>query len=377
MEIREQSGIDAIPAADWNRLRGAQCPFLRHEFLAALEHCGCVGRGTGWTPAHLTLFDGGTLVAAAPVYRKAHSWGEFVFDFGWAQAYERQGLPYYPKLLLAVPFSPVNASRLLTAPDLPAAPLRQQLVQALMERCGAGGNSSAHALFIAEDERADFAAAGWLERSDVQFHWRNRGYASFEDYLATMRSEKRKQLRRERRRVAEDGIRYLTLHGHDIPPAQLRFAFEMHRSTFHRHGHPPYLNLAFFEEIAAALGNALMVKLALCGDTPVAAAIFLASADTLFGRYWGAAGDFHSLHFETCYHQGIDYCIERGLSRFEPGTQGEHKLARGFEPTPTWSAHFIADARFRDAISSFLAREHEAVAQYADSAAGHTPFHRS
>jgi predicted N-acyltransferase len=377
VEIREQTGIDAIPAADWNRLRGAQCPFLRHEFLAALEHCGCVGRGTGWTPAHLTLFDGGTLVAAAPVYRKAHSWGEFVFDFGWAQAYERHGLPYYPKLLLAVPFSPVNASRLLTAPDLPAAPLRQQLVQALMERCGAGGNSSAHALFIAEDERADFAAAGWLERSDVQFHWRNRGYASFEDYLATMRSEKRKQLRRERRRVAEDGIRYLTLHGHDIPPAQLRFAFEMHRSTFHRHGHPPYLNLAFFEEIAAALGDALMVKLALCGDTPVAAAIFLASTDTLFGRYWGAAGDFHSLHFETCYHQGIDYCIERGLSRFEPGTQGEHKLARGFEPTPTWSAHFIADARFRDAISSFLEREHEAVAQYADSAAGHTPFHRS
>jgi predicted N-acyltransferase len=311
------------------------------------------------------------------VYRKAHSWGEFVFDFGWAQAYERHGLPYYPKLLLAVPFSPVNASRLLTAPDLPAAPLRQQLVQALMERCGPGNDSSAHALFIAEDERADFAAAGWLERSDVQFHWRNRGYASFEDYLATMRSEKRKQLRRERRRVAEDGIRYLTLHGHDITPAQLRFAFEMHRSTFHRHGHPPYLNLAFFEEIAAALGDALMVKLAVCGDTPVAAAIFLASTDTLFGRYWGAAGDFHSLHFETCYHQGIDYCIERGLSRFEPGTQGEHKLARGFEPTPTWSAHFIADARFRDAISSFLEREHEAVTQYADSAAGHTPFHRS
>jgi predicted N-acyltransferase len=377
VEIREQSGIDAIPAAAWNRLRGAQCPFLRHEFLAALEHCGCVGRGTGWTPAHLTLFDGGSLVAAAPVYRKAHSWGEFVFDFGWAQAYERHGLSYYPKLLLAVPFSPVNAPRLLTSPDLPAAPLRQQLVQALMERCGPGDNSSAHALFIAEEERADFAAAGWLERSDVQFHWRNRGYASFEDYLATMRSEKRKQLRRERRRVAEDGIRYLTLHGHGISPAQLRFAFEMHRSTFHRHGHPPYLNLAFFEEIAAALGDALMVKLAMSGDTPVAAAIFLASTDTLFGRYWGAAGDFHSLHFETCYHQGIDYCIERGLSRFEPGTQGEHKLARGFEPTPTWSAHFIADARFRDAISSFLEREQEAVAQYADSAAGHTPFHRS
>jgi predicted N-acyltransferase len=192
-----------------------------------------------------------------------------------------------------------------------------------------------------------------------------------------MRSEKRKQLRRERRRVAENGIRYLTLHGHEITPAQLRFAFDMHTRTFHLHGHPPYLNLAFFEQLAASLGEALMVKIAMRGDTPVAAAIFFVSADTLFGRYWGAVGDFHSLHFETCYHQGIDYCIERGLARFEPGTQGEHKLARGFEPTATWSAHYIADPRFREAIAEFLAREQDAVGQYADSAATHTPFHRS
>jgi len=376
VEIRELSRIDAIAAADWNRLDGAQCPFLRHEFLAALEHSGCVGPGTGWMPTHLALFEDDVLQAATPVYRKSHSWGEFVFDFGWAQAYERRGLSYYPKRVVAVPFSPVNAARLLTAPGRPAEPLRQALIAALSGRCGPEADSSAHALFISDDERASFERAGWLTRSDVQFHWQNRGYQSFDDYLATMRSEKRKQLRRERRRVAEDGITYLTLHGHDITPAQLRFAFEAHRNTFHQHGHPPYLNQACFEEIAARLGEALMVKLAMRGDTPVAAAIFLASRDALFGRYWGATGDFHSLHFETCYHQGVDYCIERGLARFEPGTQGEHKLARGFEPTPTWSAHYIADARFRAAIADFLAREQQAVEQYADSAAGHTPFHR-
>jgi predicted N-acyltransferase len=377
VQIRELSRIDALDAGQWNRLQGAGCPFLRHEFLAALEHTGCVGGNTGWVPAHLTLFDGDALLAAAPVYRKLHSWGEFVFDFGWAQAYERHGMAYYPKLLLAVPFSPINATRLLTAPDHPAEGLRQQLVAALQARCMAEGLSSAHALFIDPAERAAFAAAGWLERSDVQFHWRNRGYRSFDDYLAGMRSEKRKQMRRERRRVADSGIRYLTLHGGDITPAQLRFAFEMHTRTFHQHGHPPYLNLAFFEQIAATLGEALMVKIAMLGETAVAAAVFLASADTLYGRYWGAAGDFHSLHFETCYHQGIDYCIERGLQHFEPGTQGEHKLARGFEPTPTWSAHFVSDPRFREAIADFLAREQDAVTRYADSAASHTPFHRA
>jgi predicted N-acyltransferase len=376
VEIRELSRIDAVAAADWNRLQGADCPFLRHEFLAALEHTGCVGAGTGWMPAHLALFEDGALVAAAPVYRKLHSWGEFVFDFGWAQAYERHGLSYSPKRIVAVPFSPVNATRLLTAPGRPVGPLRQALINALAGKCGPGGDSSAHALFISQDERDSFADAGWLMRSDVQFHWRNRGYGSFDDYLATMRSEKRKQLKRERRRVAEDGVRYLTLHGDDITPEQLRFAFEAHRNTFHQHGHPPYLNYAFFEEVAGRLGRALMVKLALRHDIPVAAAIFVVARDTLFGRYWGAVGDFHSLHFETCYHQGVDYCIEHGLQRFEPGTQGEHKLARGFEPTATWSAHYIADVRFREAIADFLAREQRAVEQYADSAAGHTPFHR-
>ncbi len=377
MQVREISRIRDIAAADWNRLRGAQCPFLSHAFLAALEDTGCVGDGTGWAPSHLVVMEAGRLVAAAPVYRKAHSWGEFVFDFAWAQAHERHGLPYYPKLLLAVPFSPVNAARLLTAPDLPAAPLHARLVGALQARCQQHGYSSAHALFLSPEEQAAFIASGWLARQDVQFHWQNRGYATFDDYLARMRSEKRKQLRRERRRIAEAGITYRTVHGDTITAGELRFAFEMHRRTFLLHGHEPYLTLPFFECLARDLGEGFMVKLAMLAGQPVAAALFLRDADTLYGRYWGAAGELHSLHFETCYYQGIDYCIEHGLARFEPGTQGEHKLVRGFEPTLTHSAHYIADPRFRDAIEGFLGEERAAVDRYALNAGAHAPFRRT
>jgi predicted N-acyltransferase len=375
--IRELDRISDVPPQAWNRLAGAACPFLRHEFLAALEETGCVGRGTGWTPMHLVVFDGDELVAAAPVYRKTHSWGEFVFDFAWAQAYARHGLAYYPKLVVAVPFSPVNAARLLTAPEREAAPLRRFLVEALEDRCHGGACSSVHALFLSGEEHRAFTDAGWLAREDVQFHWTNHGYASFEDYLAQMRSQKRKQVRRERRRIAADGITLRTRHGHDITPAELAFAYEMHRRTFHLHGHEPYLNRAFFERIARTLPEALMVKLAMHDNQPVAAAVFLAGGGTLYGRYWGSIGQMHSLHFETCYYQGIEYCIQHGLTRFEPGTQGEHKLVRGFEPTVTHSAHYIADVRFRQAIARFLDEERAAVARYARLAAEHTPFHRA
>jgi predicted N-acyltransferase len=376
IEARELSSIDAVPAAQWNALSGTDCPFLRHEFLAALEHNGCVGGATGWTPAHLALFDAGQLIAAAPVYRKTHSWGEFVFDFSWAQAYDRNGLNYYPKLLCAVPFSPVNSARLLLDPGWPQQPLLDQVIDALVARCTAQQLSSVHALFIGAAERAAFAGKDWLLRSDVQFHWHNAGYPDFDAYLATFRSEKRKQMKRERRRCAEAGVHFITVHGGEMTAAQLRFTYEAHARTFHLHGHEPYLNLACFTEIAHTLGDALMVKLALQGDTPVAAAVFLKSTDVLYGRYWGASGDFHSLHFEACYHQGIDYCIEHGLQRFEPGTQGEHKVVRGFVPSQTWSAHYIADARFRHAIGDFLAREQGAVQAYAGEIAAHSPFRR-
>jgi predicted N-acyltransferase len=376
MQVLELERIDDIQAAHWNALSGTDCPFLRHEFLAALEHSGCVGGNTGWTPAHVALIEDGRLVAAAPVYRKAHSWGEFVFDFGWAQAHERHGFPYYPKLLMAVPFSPVNSARMLLAPDRPADPMRKALITALMSRCTGEQLSSAHALFVSTEEAAALKAQGWLLRGDVQFHWHNRGYASFDAYLATFRSEKRKQIRRERRRASEAGVRFLTLHGSDITPAQLSFAFDVHKRNFHLHGHEPYLNLAFFQEIARTLGGALMIKLAVRADEPVAAAVFMVSRAALYGRYWGSIGDFHSLHFETCYHQGIEYCIQHDIGRFEPGTQGEHKIVRGFEPSATHSAHFIADPRFRRAIAEFVEREREAIEDYSTAAAAHVPFHR-
>jgi predicted N-acyltransferase len=376
MQLRELSGMDEVPAAEWNALGGTDCPFLRHEFLAALEHTRCVGPGTGWTPAHLALFEQGRLKAAVPAYCKEHSWGEFVFDFSWAQAYARHGLAYYPKLLAAVPFSPINSTRLLVARDGNEAWLRDALIAGLQQRCADQKLSSAHATFLAEEDRAAFERHGWLLRSDVQFHWHNQGYADFEAYLATFRSEKRKQARRERRRIAEAGIRIDTLGGRELDEATLGFVHAVHARTFHAHGHEPYLNLACFGEITRTLGEYMMVKLASHEGRPVAAAVFFAGADALYGRYWGALGDFHSLHFELCYHQGIEFCIERGLSRFEPGTQGEHKVARGFVPSHTWSAHYIADERFRDAIGDFLEREAAHVDAYAEAVAAHVPYHR-
>jgi uncharacterized protein len=375
MEFREFSAIDEVPAAEWNALEGTDCPFLRHEFLAAVEHARCVGPGTGWTPAHLALFDSGRLKAAAPAYRKEHSWGEFVFDFSWAQAYARHGLAYYPKLLVAAPFSPINSARLLVAPGN-AAPLRALLIGELERRCAAQGLSSAHATFISGEDRQAFAGRDWLLRSDVQFHWHNEGYANFEAYLAGFRSEKRKQARRERRRIAEAGITIATLRGSTLDEPTLEFAYAAHARTFHAHGHEPYLNLECFREIARTLGDALVIKLAVLRGAPVAVAVFFAGADALYGRYWGAMGEFHSLHFELCYHQGIEFCIEHGLARFEPGTQGEHKIARGFTPCHTWSAHYIADHRFRDAIADFLAREATQVDAYAEAVAAHAPFRR-
>lgn len=376
MEIRELHSVDEVSAADWNALEGTQCPFLRHEFLAALEHTGCVGTGTGWIPAHLALFEAGHLRAAAPAYRKQHSWGEFVFDHGWAQAYARYGLSYYPKLLVAVPFSPINSSRLLISPGKDFTVLQDALVTDLEQRCAAQELSSAHATFLSDKDREAFTRRGWLMRSDVQFHWHNAGYADFETYLATFRSEKRKQMRRERRRISEAGLTISTLRGSTLDESTLDFAHAVHARTFHAHGHEPYLNRKCFGQIAQTLGDAMVIKLARHAGKPVAAAVFFADCEALYGRYWGALGEFHSLHFELCYHQGIEFCIEQRLSRFEPGTQGEHKIARGFVPCHTRSAHYIADPRFREAIADFLQREAAHVEAYAEATAAHTPFHR-
>jgi len=374
MRSAVHKSIDDVDARQWNALSGTDSPFLRHEFLAALEHTHCVGKRKGWIPTYITLTDAKGLAAAAPVFAKTHSRGEFVFDWGWADAYHRVGLDYYPKLSVAVPFTPATGSRLLVRPGLDARKMSAELLSVIESVAAENSLSSAHALFVNEADRGVCEAAGWLLRRDCQFHWSNRGYASFDAFLETFTAEKRKKAKRERRRVAEAGITYDTRLGGDMDSRLLDRVYAFHRDTFLRHGHEPYLTRDFFTEICRTLPKALMVKVANHAGHAIACAIFFQSTDTLYGRYWGSAADQHSLHFETCYHQGVDYCIEHGLKRFEPGTQGEHKVARGFEPTLTWSAHFITDRRFRAAIEEYLEREGPSVDAYAEEIREHTPF---
>ena len=377
MESRVAAGLGSLAAHEWDALVPDGHPFLRHAFLAGLEQTHCVGGDSGWESAHVLLSDQRGLAAAAPTYLKSHSYGEFVFDFAWAQGYARAGLAYYPKLVVAVPFTPATGPRLLVRPDLDRATASSGLLAALEVLAADRGASSIHVLFPDQADGATLAAAGWLERHDCQFHWYNRGYASFDHYLAGFTAEKRKKARRERRRVAEMGIAFETWTGDQIPGDRLDAVYALHRDTFLRHGHEPYLTRAFFSHAARSCGPAFIVKAALWRGELVACAVFFRSQDALYGRYWGAAADFHSLHFETCYHQGIEYCIEAGLARFEPGTQGEHKVARGFEPTRTRSAHRIFNARLRAAIADYLTRERRSVDAYAAAVREHVPFRKA
>lgn len=383
MQARTVTSIDHIPAAHWNALELAGNPFVRHEFLLALERTACVGAAAGWVPHHLILEDGKRLLAAMPLYRKSHSWGEFVFDWSWARAYDQAGLRYYPKLVSMPPFTPATGPRLLIAPDAPE-DTRAQLGQALLTLANSARVSSAHLLFLTEEDRAALSRqrghprdeSPFLWRKDCQFHWRNRGYRSFDDFIATFRADKRKKALRERRRVSEGGVTYRTLTGGDLDPRLWDIVFGFSAGTFAAHGHEHYLNVDFFRAVSAVMPRAVVVKLAEFQGHPIAAAIYFRGEKALYGRYWGAAANFHSLHFETCYYQGIEYCIEHGLTHFEPGTQGEHKVARGFEPTATWSAHWIADPRFRRAIDDYLNVERAQIDQYILEVEQHTPFRR-
>jgi len=376
MDSRVVAGLGDIAPQDWDALVPDGTPFLSHAFLHGLETTGCVGDDSGWAGSHALMFDARGLAAAAPAWLKEHSWGEFVFDFAWAQAYARSGLEYYPKLVVAVPFTPATGPRLLVRPDLDYGRTARALLESLIALARERHASSVHVLFPAERDAEVLDAAGWLARRDCQFHWHNRGYTSFEHYLEGFTAAKRKKARRERRRVAEMGIEFETWGGDALDEPRLDAVYALHRDTFLRHGHLPYLTREFFSHAAHELGASLVVKAAMWRGGLVACAVFFRSSDTLYGRYWGAAADFHSLHFETCYHQGIEYCIEQGLARFEPGTQGEHKVARGFEPALTRSAHYIVDAHLRPAIADYLAREARAVDRYAAEVAAHVPFRR-
>ena len=375
MRSRVIERIRDLPASEWNALDHRGYPFLRHEFLTALEDSGCIGFETGWRAHFIVLEDDAGIAAAAPAWLKDHSYGEFVFDFAWAQAYARHGLRYYPKLLIAAPFTPATGPRLLHRPDASVSVTSAVLLEAIAATADAMHLETTHLTFPdANDLAALRADPDWLLRCDCQFHWENRGYRDFEDFLSTFTAEKRKKAKRERRRVAEAGILFKRRFGHEATPDEIEHAWQLHRRTFLQRGNEPYLNLEAFRQIAATMGEALQFTFACLGDEIVAVAVFFVGKDTLYGRYWGSAEEYHSLHFETCYHQGIEFCIERGLQRFEPGTQGEHKVSRGFAPTFNWSAHRIVEPRFRAAIADYLAREKIGVEQYAAGIAEHVPY---
>jgi predicted N-acyltransferase len=371
MRVDIKDSIAGFDADEWNSLVGSRYPFLRHEFLAAAERTECVSAGTGWRPRHVGLHDAnGKLLAAMPLYEKTHSWGEFVFDWSWAHAYERAGLDYYPKLVSTVPFTPAPSRRLLTRnPDHGAL-----LIEAAREFADDCGFSSVHVLFPEEDEIPVLRDAGMKLRKDCQFHWHNQGYRTFDDFLATFSSAKRKKARRERRRVAEQGITFRRLTGGEMDSAIWSDVFNLISMTFLRRGSMPYFSLEFFEEVSARLPDSLLVILAERNRQPIAAAVFYDAADSIYGRYWGADASYNALHFETCYYQGIDYCIEHGRRRFEPGTQGEHKISRGFTPVETWSAHWLARPEFFSAVGQFLEAEKRHVERYVDAVNSHSPY---
>ena len=372
-EARLHPRLDEIDAADWDALRPDDNPFLSHAWLAGLERHGCIDADHGWVPQHLALYRDGVLAAAAPLYVKLNSHGEYVFDWSWAGAYQRHGLDYYPKLLCAVPYSPVTGPRLLVR-DGDAA-LRGLLIDTLATLTQRNEWSSAHVNFAAADDVAAFAArSDWLPRFDWQFHWHNRGWPDFEQFLAALSAKKRKNIRQERAQVARAGVTCAIRHGDEMSDADWRALHRFYQATFDEKGNYAALTLDFFRHLGTALPRQVLGVLAQRDGRTIAAALLLRSRDTLYGRYWGSETTLPGLHFEVCYYQGIDYCLRHGLARFEPGAQGEHKLARGFLPTRTDSFHYVADTRFRRAIGDALRHEARGLEAYRSELLQHNPY---
>lgn len=343
-----------VPADAWNALCGTGQPFVQHGFLAALEASQSVCAGNGWSPAHALLEnDTGELIAAAPLYEKRHSYGEFVFDFAWANAYDQLGLDYYPKLLNAVPFSPVVGPRILAGDAATRAQMAARLA-ALPEQ---DGYSSLHTLFPDAASARALADAGATPRRGCQYRWHNRDYQDFDDFLSQLSSKRRKEIRRERKRMRDAGVTIEVRTPDDIDAALWNTLYAFYGRTYAIRGQPPYLTRAFFQELAERLDDRVLFFIAWHRATPVGMAFMMRGDDTLYGRHWGCANDYHGLHFETCYYAGIDYCIEHGLACFDAGAQGEHKIRRGFEPVATWSYHVIVDPRLSSAVEDFCGRE--------------------
>jgi predicted N-acyltransferase len=345
-------GIAQVPAADWDALAAGD-PFLSHAFLASLEDSGSVGPGTGWSPAPILIEDGGRLIGAAPAYLKSHSQGEYVFDHGWADAWQRASGAYYPKLQVAVPFTPVPGPRLLGSRP-------QQLLAAIEAVTVQNDLSSAHVTFLDEPASQACAQRSWLIRHGIQYHWLNRGYSSFDDFLGALRSQKRKAIRKERK-TAREGLQFRQLRGAEIDRADWDALWTFYQDTGGRKWGRPYLTRGFFDLIGERMGDRLLLFLACCDGRPIAGALNVIGDQALYGRYWGCTEDVHFLHFELCYYQAIEWAIDHRLPSVQAGAQGEHKIARGYEPVITRSAHYLPNRSFRDAVAHFLEGERDAV----------------
>ena len=366
--------LSTVPAPEWNRLAGDDNPFLRHEFLSALERHDCVGADSGWYPRHLLVYSEDRLVGAAPMYIKAHSFGEFGSDWAWADAYQRAGLAYYPKLVSAIPFTPATGKRLLCEAGADSMRVTAAIVEAAVEIARSAGMSSLQWLFTTEDDTRALQARGLADRIGCQYHWHNHGYRDFQDYLDHLRSKRRKQVRRERREANASDVEIQVLTGAEASEADWHAYHQLYSATYDRKWGYPSLTPEFFCEVGNTMPDSVMLVLARRGRHCVAGAHLFRGRQTLYGRNWGCSEYLPSLHFEMCYYRGIAYCIDEGLAVFEAGAQGEHKIWRGFVPQATHSAHWFQDARFRDAIGDFLRREHVEITHHMDIMGQHMPF---
>lgn len=369
LTLQITDSITDLNPADWNTLAG-DMPLLSHTFLAAFETSGSVGDGTGWQPNHFLVFDHNQLVGAMPLYLKYHSYGEYVFDWAWAEAYARNGLQYYPKLLSAIPFTPITSQRLLAKePEV-----KDLMINALTQIMAKQALSSAHVLFPDVESAAALDRAGWLKRNGVQFRWQNENFEDFDAFLNTLSHDKRKKIRQERKKITASGIVCKQIKGADITSEQWAFFYRCYENTYFEHRSSPYLTPDFFQHIGAAMPQNILLILAYVDDEPVAAALNIYHQTTLYGRYWGALRYVPNLHFELCYYQAQEFCIAESIQYFEGGAQGEHKLARGFKPRPTCSYHQIAHPQFARAIEDFVDRESEGVVAYTNELEERAPF---
>jgi predicted N-acyltransferase len=376
MQVEFHHSIDEIDQPEWDALVIDDNPFLKYAFHAALEHYDCVGKKFGWLPNHLVVREQGRMVGLSPLYIKSNSYGEFVFDHAWADAYQRNGLRYYPKLVSSIPYTPAYGERLLVAPDVDATKMRKLMVSATKEMALESGFSSMHWLFTTREEGALLNAMGMMERLGVQFHWHNRGYESFEHFLSQLTAKRRKNIRQERRKVSDAGIRFRVLHGSEVSDDEWQLFSRFYANTFEERYSLATLNAGFFREVGRSMGEQVVLVLAYDAVSCIAGALLYRSSSVLYGRHWGASHNYDSLHFETCYYQGIEYAIKHRLQRFEPGAQGEHKIWRGFLPAQTRSYHWIGDPQFSLAIQAFLSRERPAIEDYEKNLLLNTPFRK-